>query len=269
MTPTTMASSLDRSNTVNDNEKDRNVDAFLGALVALCGGPSISTPLSTLRARLTDMSTEEFDGVLALLDRDGAIVVDRGMDRTTVRLASREFAIPNVPQNLVDRVIGAIWSIGQAPFQPVSLAGLRARLNDLTQVHYERALTAALVSGQIELCRGCDGPAVRVCVTGRMSAAIGPFGRDRSHILDRGEALRAATRDVAHRLWVLRGCPTGCELRDWVDAERIVLEQAPLMSGSFVPGPFVPGPFAQGAFAQGAFAQGSFVSAPLGVSNGC
>jgi hypothetical protein len=235
------SSQHDRTRT---RESDRHVDGLLGALYSLGNGTQRCVPLAELRQRLSDMSDEEFDKIVVSLDRDGAIVLDRGDDGTMVRIASTHLGAPNAPQSLVDRVIGAVWAVSCAmPYRIAPLAIVRQRVGDISQAQFERALAAALITGEIERTRGFEGPAVKLALGSmrRFQPMIqGMCGHDHvgmgmgvgmaQHLgmgmgrglLERAEELRFMTREVAHRLWELRGRPQGGDLRDWLDAERMV-----------------------------------------------
>jgi len=251
MTPTTMtSSSLNRSGT--NGELDRSVDSFLGALVALGGCSPMAVRLPELRTRLAEVSDDEFEKVVSMLDREGAIVMDRGTDGTTVRIASSNTAAVNAPQSLIDRVIGAAWSLVQRPDRIVAIPAIRTRLADVPQAAFERALAAAILAGDLERARGFEGPAVRLARPyaygmsfehGMPFAHAVPFAHAMpfthavpfahamchpSHIMERAEAFHVATREMARRLWELRGRPYGSEVRDWLDAERMVRESAPI-----------------------------------------
>lgn len=236
MAPATMTSSQhDRTRT---RESDRHTDGVLGALYTLGNGTQRCVPLGELRARLAEMSDEEFDRIVVNLDREGAIVLDRGDDGTMVRIAATHLGAPNAPQSLVDRVIGAVWAVSCVmPYRIAPLALVRARLADLPQMQFERALAAAMITGELERTRGIEGPAVRLAVGSmhRFQPMMnGTCGHDHvgiamHHGMGRGlfervEHMQHTTREVAHRLWEMRGRPHGGELRDWLDAERMVRE---------------------------------------------
>lgn len=196
-------------------------DRVLGAIHALGRGNRF-TSVSEIRARLGDVSESELERAIAFLDREGAIVIDRGGEATLVKLAQPGLAAENVPCHVKDRVLGAIWTAARGPSRLAPLAEVRARVSDLAPAELERAIVALALHGEIELGRGFEQGWVRLSPLAKNETF---FGTTHPMMMMTPLAFRPLVERVAHQLWETRGRQHGLELQNWIDAEQIVRSQ--------------------------------------------
>jgi hypothetical protein len=137
-------------------------DRILGALYASRRGTSSPVNLAEIRERLTDVNGSDFERVIASLDREGVIVVDRGADATFVKLIQSGLAAEAVPCYVKDRVLGAIYSAARGPMRFAPIHELRERVGDLGRIELDRALVTLALQGDIELGRGMEQGWVRI-----------------------------------------------------------------------------------------------------------